>query len=137
MSAGINTAFFPPRLGQTDGARTDVLERAKLHMTRMDKDGVRPPFRFPGFMGSPHDSMPDNDGPANMMVVLQEMLLQNGEHGELLLLQAWPREWDAKFNLHAHRLTTIEGEVKGGKLTRLVVTPPQRAKDVLLPVWAK
>ena len=41
------------------------------------------------------------------------------------------------FKLHAERNTTIEGELKGGKLVSLLVTPTERRKDVVvLPLKA-
>ena len=99
-------------------------------------DGKPGPFRFPGFFGSPHDSCPDYDGPGNMMSVMQEMLLQNGEHGEILLLPAWPKTWGVSFKLHAARNTVVEGGYHDGKLEQLTVTPESRRKDVILPDWA-
>lgn len=128
--------IFSARLGLAENAKHDVVERASTRMTRTDKP-TRDVFRFPGFMGSPHDAMPDYDGPGNMMTVLQEMLLQNGEHDELMLLQAWPRDWNAKFKLHAYANTVVEGEVRGGRLVSLKVEPESRRKDVVLPAWAK
>lgn len=124
--------IFSARLGQAENAKQDVLGRIhSQRLYRQDRDG-REPFRFPGFCGSPHDSVPDYDGMANMMTTLQEMLLQNGEHGEILLLQAWPRDWNAAFKLHAFANTTVEGEVKDGKLIKLIVTPESRRKDVVV-----
>ena len=69
----------------------------------------------------------------NMMTALQEMLLQNGEHGELLLLSAWPEAWDVNFKLHAVRQTVVEGVYRNGKMEQLKVTPPVLQADVVLP----
>jgi hypothetical protein len=68
-----------------------------------------------------------------MMTVLQEMLLQNGEHGELLLLPAWPKGWDVNFKLHAARQIVVEDVYRNGKMEQLKVTPPVRQADVALP----
>ena len=48
------------------------------------------------------------------------------------LLPAWPKTWNAEFKLHAPMQTTIEGEVSGGKLVKLKVTPESRRKDVII-----
>jgi|EP01047_Picozoa_sp_COSAG01_P019996 hypothetical protein len=63
------------------------------------------------------------------------MLLQSDNHGErLLLFPAWPTEsWpDLSFRIHAERSTILEGELRGGKLISLIVTPPDRQKDVVV-----
>lgn len=72
-------------------------------------------------------------------IALQHMLLQTDNHGErLLLFPAWPvGAWpNLKFKIHAERNTTLQGELKAGKLVSLVVTPPERRKavEILLPV---
>ena len=68
------------------------------------------------------------------MIGLQEMLLQtNGD--KILLFPAWPREWDVHFKLHAPMQTTVEAELKAGKLINLKVTPESRRKDIEL--WIK
>jgi hypothetical protein len=36
-----------------------------------------------------------------------------------------------EFKLHAPLATTVEGVYRSGKLQRLTVTPPERAKDVV------
>ncbi len=125
------TGIFAARLGNAEGAKEDVMQRCANRMSR--SDGKPGPFRFPGFFGSPHDSCPDYDGPGNMMSVMQEMLLQNGEHGEILLLPAWPQTWAVSFKLHAARNTVVEGVYHDGKLDQLTVTPESRRTDVVLP----
>jgi alpha-L-fucosidase 2 len=54
-----------------------------------------------------------------------------GDGRKLLLLPAWPADWDADFKLHAPYRTTIEGKVRKGRLTELVVTPASRRADVI------
>lgn len=69
---------------------------------------------------------------------LQEMLLQSGDDGfeapTIVLLPAWPCEWDVAFKLVAPLNTTITAELVGGKLASFTVSPPQRAADVR---WAR
>ena len=66
-------------------------------------------------------------------IALQHMLLQSDNHGErLLLFPAWPKEHDIQFKLHAERNTTLVGELRGGTLRSLTVTPPERRKDVVV-----
>jgi hypothetical protein len=69
----------------------------------------------------------DHGGTA--MVGLQEMLLQT-PGDRILLLPAWPTAWEVNFKLHAPNNTTVECEVKGGKIIKLEVVPAARRKDV-------
>ncbi len=71
------------------------------------------------------DAFPDMDHGGCAMVGLQEMLLQTpGER--ILLLPAWPKDWDVKFKLHAPKETTIECVVRGGRITKLKVVPESK-----------
>jgi len=90
------------------------------------------PRRFPTFWGPGHDWAPDHNWGGSGMIGLQEMLLQT-PGDRILLLPAWPREWDVDFKLHAPRQTTVEVSLKGGKITSLKVTPESRRKDVVIP----
>ena len=86
--------------------------------------------RFPAFWATyPFDAFPDMDHGGCAMVGLQEMLLQTPAD-RLLLLPAWPAAWDVNFKLHAPNNTTVEGEVRNGKIVKLDVDPPARKKDV-------
>ena len=76
--------------------------------------------------------MPDEDNGGNGENGLQQMLLQ-AEGRKILLMPAWPREWNADFKLNAPRQTTIEGRVRAGRLLGLVVTPRERIEDIQLP----
>lgn len=62
------------------------------------------------------------------------MLLQTGEDGfgsgTIVLLPAWPCNFDVSFRLHAAQATTVEVVYAGGKLVSLVVDPPSRAAAV-------
>ena len=67
------------------------------------------------------------------MIGLQEMLMQtNGE--QILLFPAWPAEWNVHFKLHAPKNTTVEAELKDGKVTNLQVYPAERMKDVVVMI---
>lgn len=107
-------------LGLTEEAQR--LTRLKL------SDG---PHRFPAFWGPGYDWTPDHNWGGSGMIGLQEMLLQSNGN-QLLLFPAWPREWDVHFKLHAPGQTTVEAELKHGKLIRLEVTPESRKKDVVV-----
>lgn len=89
------------------------------------------PHRFPAFWGPGYDWTPDHNWGGSGMIGLQEMLLQPGAHGEIRLFPAWPREWDVHFKLHAPQQTTVEAELKQGRLVRLKVTPEARRKDLI------
>jgi alpha-L-fucosidase 2 len=85
--------------------------------------------RFPGFWGPNYDWIPDQDHGCVAMTALQRMLMQC-EGKRILLLPAWPVDWDVEFKLHAPFQTTVAGEVRGGKLLRLNVLPETRRGDV-------
>lgn len=107
-------------LGLTDEAR-------RLSLLKL-ADG---PHRFPAFWGPGYDWTPDHNWGGSGMIGLQEMLLQtNGD--ELLLFPAWPHEWDVHFKLHAPGQTTVEAQLKDGKVVQLHVTPESRKKDIKL-----
>jgi hypothetical protein len=88
-----------------------------------------PNVRFPMFGREGPDSCPDFDHFGVGATALQRMLIQE-EKGKILLLPAWPKTWNVNFKLHAMQTTTVEGEVKDGKIIRLKVTPQSRLKDV-------
>jgi hypothetical protein len=73
--------------------------------------------------------MPDEDNGGNGENGLQEMLMQiNGR--QIMLLPAWPKDWNGEFKLHAPYETTVEGRIVKGKLVNLKVTPESRTVDV-------
>jgi alpha-L-fucosidase 2 len=109
-------------LGLTDEAQKDVT----FDLTRKD-----PRLKFPAFWDRGHDYMPDEDNGGNGENGLQEMLMQvNGR--EIILLPAWPKNWNAEFKLHAPYETTVEGRVVKGKLVDLKVTPESRKADIMV-----
>ncbi len=88
------------------------------------------PHRFPAFWGPGYDWTPDHNWGGSGMIALQEMLLQ--EVGDILyLFPAWPREWDVRFKLHASGNTTVEAELRGGKVVHVKVTPASRQQHVV------
>jgi hypothetical protein len=92
--------------------------------------------RFPAFFGPGHDWMPDIEWGGSASTGLQEMLLACDET-KILLLPAWPSDWDVDFKLHAPRQTTVECVVKQGKIVTLKITPESRRKDVELPSFSQ
>jgi hypothetical protein len=87
--------------------------------------------RFPLYGREGPDSCPDFDHFGAGSVALQRMLVQ--EAGDkILLLPAWPADWDADFKLHLARRTVLRGTVKDGKLTAWEIEPSSRRTDVIL-----
>ena len=113
--------LFMALLGLTDQARKGIVERA----SRWDKN-----HRFPAFWGPNYDWTPDQDHGGVLMKTLQTMLLQC-DGREIRLLPAWPADWDADFRLRAPHATFVEGQVRGGKLVNLLITPSERTVDVV------
>lgn len=93
-----------------------------------------PQSRFPAFFGPGHDWVPDHNWGGSGMVGLQEMLMAADPYGDgkIYLLPAWPVKWDVDFKLHAPQNTTVEVEVKKGKVVKLNVFPESRRKDIVL-----
>jgi len=87
--------------------------------------------RFPAFWGPGFDWVPDHNWGGSAMIGLQEMLLQTDDK-RILLFPAWPKEMDVHFKLHAPYSTTVEAELKDGKIVSLIVLPEERKKDVEL-----
>jgi hypothetical protein len=89
-------------------------------------------YRWPATWGPNFDWLPDQCHGGNLMATINYMLLQHsGER--ILLLPAWPKDWDVSFKLHAPRQTTVECVYRGGKIEKLEVNPPSRRKNVQLP----
>jgi hypothetical protein len=90
-----------------------------------------PMCRFPLYGREGPDSCPDFDHFGAGSVALQRMLVQ--EAGEkILLLPAWPADWDADFRLHLAGGAVLSGTVKNGQLTGWNIIPASRAKDVVV-----
>jgi hypothetical protein len=104
---------------------------AKEYVTQRASPASHSDSRFPGFWNAFHDWIPDMDHGGVLQLALQSMLMQC-EGDQILLLPAWPREWDADFRLHAPRRTVVEGKVRDGKVIELRVTPEARRADVVI-----
>jgi hypothetical protein len=122
-----STMAYAAAIGLTD-------EAAQYAVTKLSDRASA--CRFPAFFGPGHDWMPDIEWGGSASTGLQEMLLACDET-KILLLPAWPQDWDVDFKLHAPGQTTVECELKGGKIVKLKVTPESRRKDVELPLFTK
>ena len=85
--------------------------------------------RFPLYGSAGPDSCPDFDHFGAGSTALQRMLVQESGN-KILLLPAWPADWDADFKLHLTKQTTIQGKVTKGILTNWTIEPNTRKKDV-------
>lgn len=119
-------------LGLTDEA---------ARILRVKCGNSNPLYRWPATWGPNFDWLPDQNHGGNLLKTTNLMLLQASsleEGGAIRVLPAWPTKWDVSFKLHAPGNTTVECEARGGRITRLVVTPASRAKDVIWPEgWAR
>ncbi len=88
-----------------------------------------PNCRFPLYGSEGPDSCPDFDHFGSGSTALQRMLVQEAG-SKILLLPAWPANWDADFKLHLAQQTTIRGTVVDGKLLHWTIEPAARRKDV-------
>jgi hypothetical protein len=109
-------------LGLTEEAKRDVVFKFT---------NKHPGIRFPAFWCAQYDWIPDHDNGGVAMTALQLMLLQS-DGDRILLLPAWPRDWDVSFKLHAPKKTTVECVFQSGKIKSLKVSPASRRKDVEL-----
>jgi len=113
-------AIFCARLGLTEEAKNITIKKLS--------DSQR---RFPTFWGPGHDWVPDHNWGGSGMIGLQEMLMQTSEN-EILLLPAWPEDWDVDFRLYAPKNTLVEGRVRNGEIQDLKITPESRLADVII-----
>jgi len=88
--------------------------------------------RFPGFWAATFAWVPNQDHGGVNMIALQHMLLQTEPWSDKIhLCPAWPKDWDCSFKLHAPDKTSVQGEIKNGKVVGLKVTPESRRKDIV------
>ena len=113
--------IFAAHLGLTSEAATLLAQRYATH---------DPNQRFEAFWGPNFDWTPDQDHGCSGQIALQAMLLQPLEDGRVLLFPSWPAEWDVDFKLHAPQGTVVEATLVAGQLTRLIVKPESRRKDM-------
>ncbi|KPK41186.1 MAG: hypothetical protein AMJ65_09950 [Phycisphaerae bacterium SG8_4] len=126
------------RVKESVGWRQDSIQAAYLGLADEAAKYVSGNFstwhkasRFPAFWGPNFDWVPDQDHGSVAMIALQRMALQDNG-GQIILLPAWPKNWDVAFKLHAGMNTTVECEVRGGKVLKLEVRPGSRRSDVKL-----
>ncbi|HEY5368515.1 MAG TPA: DUF5703 domain-containing protein [Hanamia sp.] len=110
--------IFAARLGLTE----DAWRLTSLKLRNSDR-------RFPAFWGPGFDWVPDHNWGGSGMIGVQEMLMQTDDK-RILLFPAWPKNVDVHFKLHAPYNTTVEAELKDGKILMLKVLPEERKKDV-------
>jgi alpha-L-fucosidase 2 len=89
-----------------------------------------PGLKFPAFWAKANDYAPDQDNGGNGENGLQQMLVQSVGQ-KILVAPAWPSGWNADFKLNAAFKTTVQGTIKNGKVSNLVVTPRSRQVDVI------
>jgi hypothetical protein len=90
-----------------------------------------PAYRWPATWGPNFDWLPDQCHGGNLMATIHLMLLQHHDN-KILLLPAWPADWDVSFKLHAPGKTTVECVFRDGKVRQLTVTPESRRKDLVI-----
>jgi alpha-L-fucosidase 2 len=87
--------------------------------------------RFPLYGREGPDSCPDFDHFGAGAVALQRMLVQ--EAGDkVLLLPAWPGDWDVDFKLRLAHGAVISGTVKDGALVAWDIVPAARKSSVVV-----
>lgn len=91
-------------------------------------------YRFRGFSQAYEDVAPSMDHFAFFRLAVNLMLLMpvDDAASSMLLFPTWPRYWDVQVKLHGPQNTVIEAACTAGKLDYLRVTPPERARDVVL-----
>jgi len=108
-------------LGDAGVAKAGVIR----HLAARDRS-----FKFPGFWPAGFDYAPDQDNGGNGMHALHSMLVQfDGK--KIVILPAWPSDWDVNFKLKAPYQTTISCIYSGGKIALLEVTPQERRKELI------
>jgi hypothetical protein len=119
-------------LGQTADAKSFMLQNITTEnlMGGPNEKAKRVDSRFPAFWGPNFDWIPDQCNGSVILSTLQYMLMQT-DGKKIILLPAWPQEWNASFKLHAPYQTTVEGRVENGELRDLKVTPKSRTKDIV------
>jgi alpha-L-fucosidase 2 len=108
-------------LGLSDVAKSYV----HFHFTNKENY-----LKFPVFWAQKNDYAPDEDNGGNGEMGLQQMIMQT-EGKKILLLPAWPKEWEGDFKLNAPYQTTVQGTISHGKVINLIVMPKERAADVI------
>lgn len=100
-------------LGMTQEVKNELVSRC-----RNSHSG----YAFPATWGPNFDWLPDNCHGGNILTTTQLMLMHCNDQ-EILLLPAWPQEWDVDFRLHAPWNTVVEATVRKGIVKSLKVIP--------------
>ena len=90
-----------------------------------------PGSRFPAMWGPVYDAVPDTDHGANIMNLLQLMVLQCRKE-KIYVLPALPDSWDVSFRLYAPYQTIVEAVYEEGRLISLRTIPESRMSDVIM-----
>ena len=61
-----------------------------------------------------------------------QLMLMHADDQQVVLLPAWPKDWNVDFKLHAPMETVIEGSVCGGEVIRLGVSAPGAQPSVVI-----
>ena len=117
----ITDPLFAAHAGLSQGASDHLASRFVLSG----------PLRFPVFYAGNFDWVPDCDNGGVCQNTIQSMLMQC-DGIKIVLLPAWPANWNADFKLCAPYQTTVEGTVTNGLLSNLKVTPASRLADVVI-----
>ena len=111
-----------------------ITDAAVLQLASRALTPPAPGYRFPAFSPQFQDYDPSADHYANLARAMQEMLLQSGEDGfenaTIVLLPAWPCNWDVQAKLWAPGNTSVEFSYANHTLLSLAVNPPARAGAV-------
>jgi hypothetical protein len=86
--------------------------------------------RFPTFWGPGHDWVPDHNWGGSGMIGLQEMLLQIVDE-KMMVLPAWPKDWNVDFKLHAPGNAVIEGVYIDGKMKSVNTSPVKKTNNLV------
>ena len=92
-----------------------------------------PGYRFPAMWGPVYDAVPDTDHGANILQLLQMMVMQCSDE-KIYLLPALPEKWDVSMRLYAPYRTVVECEYKDGVLVRYDTAPAERLRDVVITI---
>lgn len=90
-----------------------------------------PQCRFPVYGVREPDSAPDFDHFGAGSTALQRMIVQEAGD-QILLLPAWPANWDCDFKLHLSKQTILSGKVVNGELSDWTIWPDERKQDVVV-----
>ena len=106
--------------GNAGEARDGLIRRARV------TSGV---CRFPLYGPHMADGTPNFPHLGSAATALQRMLVQESGN-KVVLLPAWPENWDVEFKLHLSGGAVVTGTVKDGRLLDWTIRPEVRRKDV-------